>query len=486
MSVFSQFIRGPRLLLIALLGALLATWALAQPSPAPAVNLGWSEGQVAAGTAIALTPMEPVSIEVPAALAERITGPSALFYFSPTCPHCIEAMKEVGPLAEEGTLHWIGISTGSASEFEIEQFMQDHGQPFELWHDAEHGFANAVGARGTPNIYLVEPLTEDSPLPETSTEGMRPILVTEAYLPYSRGMAALLRLRTNLDNPFAQMQGYQGDLLCSRCHVEEARSWAISHHSIAYRTLYLRDKALDPECVSCHVTGMGEPGGFELGDHGSPMSGVGCESCHGPAGPHDGVADDALARCEGCHDAEHSVQFDTARAVPHIDHFRASSMSDEELNQALISLIDGEAERPLLAFPDGPTVGAKACRSCHKPQHKWLTKDPHSSAIDTLGEDASRSECVRCHATATQYDSSMASMGAAEKSIEDYRVDEGVGCEACHGPGQAHMASPSKSNIVGLGESCPECIIEGICTSCHTPKWDMKWDLDTRLGAIAH
>jgi hypothetical protein len=485
MSPLSRLIRGPRLLLIPLLGALLATWALAQPKPTPVVGLGWSEGQVAAGTVSALTPMEAVNLEVPADLAELITAPTALFYFSPTCPHCIEAMKEVSPLAQEGPLPWIGISTGSASAFEIDQFMKDHDQPFDLWLDEAHGFANAVGARGTPNVYMVEPVPADSPLSPTATEGMAPIRVTEAYLPFSRGMGAVLRMRANPGNAFLHMKGYQGDMLCSRCHTEEARSWAISHHSIAYRTLYLRDKATDPECVGCHVTGMGEPGGFEMGDHSSPMSGVGCESCHGPAGPHDGVIDDARASCIECHDAEHSVRFETDRAIPHIDHFRATAMSDEELNEALLALIEGEAERPLLAFPDGPTSGASACKSCHKPQHKWLSKDPHSSAMDTLGEDASRVECVRCHSTSRGYDSSMASMGA-EETLEDYRLDEGVGCESCHGPGQTHIENPSKSNIVGLGETCPECIIEGICTSCHTPKWDMKWDLDTRLGAIVH
>jgi hypothetical protein len=248
----------------------------------------------------------------------------------------------------------------------------------------------------------------------------------------------------------------------------------------------MRDKAEDEECVGCHVTGLGEPGGFELGDHASPMSGVGCESCHGPAGPHDGVSTDALASCEGCHDAEHSVYFDLARAVPHIDHYRASSMSDAELNASLMKLLDGEAERPLLAFPDGATVGASECSSCHESQHAWLQSDPHSHAMETLGEDASNPECVRCHATAVRYDSSVSAMGSRERRVEDYRVDEGVGCESCHGSGEAHIEAPSKTNILGLGESCPECIIEGICTSCHTPKWDMKWDLTTRMESIPH
>ena len=46
------------------------------------------------------------------------------------------------------------------------------------------------------------------------------------------------------------------------------------------------------------------------------------------------------------------------------------------------------------------------------------------------------------------------------------------------------MKAPSASNIVGLGDSCPECVIEEVCTNCHTPTWDPAWHLDTRLGVI--
>ena len=70
--------------------------------------------------------------------------------------------------------------------------------------------------------------------------------------------------------------------------------------------------------------------------------------------------------------------------------------------------------------------------------------------------------------------------------LSAWRTQEGVGCESCHGPGGAHAAAPSATNIVGLGESCPECVIEAICTSCHTEQWDPDWELKARLGAIDH
>ena len=79
-------------------------------------------------------------------------------------------------------------------------------------------------------------------------------------------------------------------------------------------------------------------------------------------------------------------------------------------------------------------------------------------------------ECVRCHATEKV-------IGTAPKTKDDFHLDQGVGCESCHGSGKDHVAQPSKDNIVGLGDSCPVCVIESVCTSCHTKEWDPTWDL---------
>ncbi|MEC8423034.1 MAG: multiheme c-type cytochrome, partial [Myxococcota bacterium] len=204
----------------------------------------------------------------------------------------------------------------------------------------------------------------------------------------------------------------------------------------------------------------------------------------GPAGPHDGKREDATASCGRCHDAEHSIHFDISKGIQLIDHYQANHTSDPEIRARIQALAKGEAEKPLLAFPAGPTSGARACADCHEAQHGWGTKDPHASAMDSLaGSDADDPTCVRCHATPIALDERGL---PADPSIEGFRVEEGVSCESCHGPAAAHVAAPSKSNIVGLGDACPECVIEAICTSCHVPRWDPDWELDQRLSAIAH
>jgi len=91
-------------------------------------------------------------------------------------------------------------------------------------------------------------------------------------------------------------------------------------------------------------------------------------------------------------------------------------------------------------------VGAKACKECHGEdaignQYKIWKASPHSKASKILVGDKAveiankvkitspekNYECLKCHATAK---------GAVESIIK-----EGVGCEACHGPGSEYYTA---------------------------------------------
>jgi hypothetical protein len=90
--------------------------------------------------------------------------------------------------------------------------------------------------------------------------------------------------------------------------------------------------------------------------------------------------------------------------------------------------------------------------------------------------------CAECHATGYQRN-----FGARTGKYASTMAEMGVGCEACHGPGGAHVqAKGGKDNIEGLGEDCPVCVVEAVCTTCHVPKWDKDWDLDTHLPKVGH
>jgi len=438
------------------------------------------ERQVASGTADVLKPTKVHPLVLPEDIAKQIVGPTALFYFSPTCPHCQEVMPSINVLSKDYGLTWLGVASARATRTEVKTFIEEYKPTFEVIQDDLNGsFAYAVAARSTPSLYIVQPSSnpKDDDPPHT-------VEVTEAYSPFARGMEGLFRMRNRLDQPFHGFTEYQGPRVCGSCHQQEHRSWVITHHASAYSTLYRRERAQDLKCVGCHVTGIDKPGGFIAGDHGSPMRDVTCESCHGPGGPHNPSLDtpvDPKAECIRCHDKDHSIAFSVAKGLPHIDHFAANGLSNDLLKERIRAISSGEAERPLLAFPEGPSVGSKACKSCHKDSHKTWVKSPHAKAMAALkGGEKENPQCVRCHATPHVFGSHQRS------SVTDFRIDESVGCESCHGAGQAHAQNPTKDNIVGLGESCPECVIEAVCTRCHTPKWDPQWELKTRLEAVRH
>jgi len=477
MAHLSPRIVGTFLLALVVALALAARVVVAADDATPSVKgpHGWTAGTPATGTADALSVPDPVAVEIPKDIADKVQGDTALFYFSPTCPHCQAAAPEIAQLASRPDLRWIGVATGTSTKAELDAFRQKYKIQFEFVVDASHEFARSLGARSTPSLYLVRP----DPAKPTAAPGMVSVLLFEAYTPWRRGLGGYLMLRRHPSEPFRDFSGYQSDATCGACHTDEMASWYLTNHAAAFRTLYRRQRADDLSCVGCHVTGL-DSGGFVVGDLSSPYVDVTCESCHGPSGPHDGQPTDATTACAGCHDDKHSVAFSLDKGLPLIDHYKIDAMSAEEIDARIQALARGEVSHPLLAFPEGQTVGSAACQSCHRGEHKDWRSSPHARAFTALQEpDRQKLECVGCHATAS-------ASGPSPREIDGYRTDEGVGCESCHGPGTAHVAKPTKDNIIGLGESCPECVIESICTSCHTPAWDPNWELKPRLAAAKH
>jgi len=443
---------------------------------------GWSEGTPARNTKNVLQGLEePVEIDLPAAVAERIDTPTLVVYFSPTCPHCQHAQPELNQVAERlgDKAQVLGVASSRSTQTALDSYRDTYKVRYPLILDEGARVARAIGARSTPSVIYLEP-------------GKRKkVMARDAWYPFRPGQGSLLVMRA-LGTPFAGFDEgrYHGSNTCAACHVDEAASWMLTHHSVAWDTLLARDAHTRQECVGCHVTGKDTPTGWSADDPArSHLVDVGCESCHGPGGPHDGVPSDASAACAACHDAEHSIAFSVAKGLPHIDHYTSAHLDDDAFTEQLRALHSGERERPLLAFAEGPHVGSAACKECHASEHAWWSSDAHGTAMSSLqgkehqGAPAAESvECVRCHASPTTHG------GPEPTELAGFATAEGgVGCESCHGPGAAHVkAGGGTDNIEGLGEDCPVCVIEALCTGCHTKEWDPGWDLDARLGAIKH
>ncbi len=98
---------------------------------------------------------------------------------------------------------------------------------------------------------------------------------------------------------------YVGSKKCKICHIKEYKSWEKSEMGQAFETLkpgnaaetkkkfnidLSKDYTTDANCLKCHTTGFGLPGGYAIPDpddkkavrKAKTLEGVGCESCHGP------------------------------------------------------------------------------------------------------------------------------------------------------------------------------------------------------------
>lgn len=78
---------------------------------------------------------------------------------------------------------------------------------------------------------------------------------------------------------------YVGTDECSNCHMEAEEVWDATPHANAYETLEKDFKEYNLECVGCHVTGYGKPGGSTV-THVEDFKDVQCETCHGPGSKH--------------------------------------------------------------------------------------------------------------------------------------------------------------------------------------------------------
>jgi hypothetical protein len=111
---------------------------------------------------------------------------------------------------------------------------------------------------------------------------------------------------------------YVGSAACGGCHVDAYAWWRNHAHGVAYLTLQQGNKEFNLDCVGCHVTGYGQPGGSTVTHNlDGALVNVGCESCHGPGAAHVNDSEKVgilrntpASMCVQCHNPQHSDLFD--------------------------------------------------------------------------------------------------------------------------------------------------------------------------------
>lgn len=176
-----------------------------------------------------------------------------------------------------------------------------------------------------------------------------------------------------------------------------------------------------------------------------------------------------------------------------------------------VALAGAPSAEPTQAKPKvNHYIGVAKCKNCHNVadsggQYECWTKSKHAEAFKTLASEESKKlasakgiadaqkddKCLKCHVTA---------FGVADDQLQKgFDRTLGVQCEACHGPGEAHMkarlaaaaadenADPKVRKTVGEGEI--QVSVEAkLCTSCHnadSPSYK-PFCLATRVHEIAH
>jgi hypothetical protein len=145
-------------------------------------------------------------------------------------------------------------------------------------------------------------------------------------------------------------------------------------------------------------------------------------------------------------------------------------------------------------------IGTDKCKICHKSEKSgnqygiWAASQ-HAQAYTALASDAAKavakekgiadpqkaSECLGCHVTS-------AFLGKDVTAMDSYSVEEGVGCETCHGPGSEYksmkvMKDREAAIAAGLQLHGPD-----FCVQCHNEKSPTykPFVYEERWKAIAH
>jgi 2',3'-cyclic-nucleotide 2'-phosphodiesterase (5'-nucleotidase family) len=115
---------------------------------------------------------------------------------------------------------------------------------------------------------------------------------------------------------------YLGEQTCRRCHESEFQKLQDDKHAHAMQTLIDQQRDATPECLVCHVVGLGQAGGFVSRQTTPQLANVQCENCHGMGTKHpDGSNPVGPDVCIKCHTHEQSPNFDYDEAVEHIIHW---------------------------------------------------------------------------------------------------------------------------------------------------------------------
>ncbi len=255
-------------------------------------------------------------------------------------------VAETEALARRFPVFDIAVTAGGAAEPPV-QARKIEGTDTLLIEVGEKGMdAIVLGLYGDPpNTWRYQRVPLDARFPQSPE--MQMLLTAYQHQLESLGFSGL-GIRA-VPHPLRATHGELiGSQRCEVCHEPAYRQWRRTPHARAYQSLVEADppRQFDPECISCHVVGWHPTeyfpyeGGYTSIDETPHLTGVGCESCHGPGGNHlqaemHGTAEEQErhrklmvitrqesrdGQCATCHDLDNSPDFDFDLYWPGVEH----------------------------------------------------------------------------------------------------------------------------------------------------------------------
>ena len=328
---------------------------------------------------------------------------------------------------------------------------------------------------------------------------------------------------------------YVGARVCGTCHQgagmgHQLSRWLMSNHARAYAVLSSPDARpiaelsgiiQEPQesavCLGCHATAS-EAEEWEKDPTFFIEDGVQCERCHGAGSEYidaEVMSDPEAAMraglrkiterdCMVCHAEKgshvavhHKPQLDISEALERIAHPAPETPDYDPITLGASGpggVVGGAAEA-LPSQPGPKYVGVFACAECHDSPSTGLQfsiwrMSRHAQAYAVLSTPAAYEtaasrglevppqespECLRCHSTA--------GLGEPGNYLASLSKDEGVGCEACHGPGSEYLDEAIMRDPVAARSSGLQPVTEETCKACHESE---TFDFAESFEKIAH
>ena len=145
-------------------------------------------------------------------------------------------------------------------------------------------------------------------------------------------------------------------------------------------------------------------------------------------------------------------------------------LNPEQINQLVVFIRNWERtapvlkeetltkDRPFFIQEEVAYTGSESCKGCHESLHKkhidvWKKSAMAKNAFARMTGEREKTRCIPCHATG--YD--------PEKKTY---IEENVGCEACHGPGEKYQEMMMGKDALEGGKIAIENGLKS-CTRCH-------------------